>query len=56
MLYHNFVIITGESSYKELLICYNVLRIHLPNKQSKVSGKYYIHKEKGGLDLDHFRM
>ena len=55
MLYHNFVSITGESYYKVPFICYNVLRIHLPNEQSKVSGKT-ASTEKGGMNQDLFSL
>ncbi len=53
MLYHNFVIITDESYFKVLLICYNVLQTHLPNEQRKESGKT-TSTEKGGISLDRF--
>ena len=46
---------SGESPYNSQFICYNVLRIHLPNKQSEVSDKT-TSAEKGGIHLDRFRL
>ena len=55
VLHHKSVIVKGKSYYKVLFICYNVLHTHLPNEQSKVSGKT-TYTEKGGMNQDLFSL